>query len=517
MRSSRLPLLVSAASVLSIAVAVAAPASASPTGVVTAHAHASVTRYAVARHDCAAPRPGQLSCFAMRLVPASRTTPGAVALTTTARNAVPKGPSGFGLTPADLAKAYGYDRSKAVHQVVGIVDAFDDPNAATDLAGFEANYGMVGTGGLVKVGQSGSPTKLPKRDKAGWSSEESLDIDAVRAVCETCTILLVEANSARIRDLSAAAATAIRLGANEVSNSYGGSEKLSHMSKTVAARYSHHGVVVTASTGDAGWYGWGFAVGFKSQSSPSQPATLPGVVAVGGTHLALTPRAHRRNETVWNNFGPQAGRFENGKTNGGATGGGCSTINRAPIAQRHVKGFAKTGCGNKRLAADISADGDPQTGLDVLDTYYCGRACAPSAAQMPQWQTIGGTSLSSPLIAAMWALAGGAPGASRPAATLYARYATKGHAGVYDVRQGGNAYCDMLSAKACKRFHGAPIAVNQPHHYGRIDCRYTNSGKNIAVKHHSQCIATRGFDGPSGIGAPNTLRVFTPLPKPAVG
>jgi subtilase family serine protease len=436
-----------------------------------------------------------------------------MALPAPARNAVPKGPSGFGLTPADLATAYGYNRATPVHQVVGIVDAFDDPNAASDLAGFEANYGIVGAGGFVKVGQSGSATRLPRRDKSGWSGEESLDIDAVRSVCTTCTILLVEANSPKIKDLSAAAATAIRLGANEVSNSYGGSEKFSHMSKAVAARYRHAGVVVTASTGDAGWYGWGFAIGSKSQSSPSQPATLPSVVAVGGTHLALTSGGHRRKETVWNNFGAHAGLFLRGKTNGGATGGGCSTITRAPLAQRHVKGFAKTGCGNKRLAADISADGDPQTGLDVFDTYYCGRACGSSAAAMPQWQTVGGTSLSSPLIAAMWALAGGAHGASHPAATLYARYATKGHAGVYDVRQGGNAYCATLSVKSCKRLQGSPIQVNQPHHYGRIDCRYTDSGKNVAVKNHTQCVATKGFDGPSGIGTPTSLKVFTPLPR----
>jgi hypothetical protein len=513
MRSSRLPVLVSAAAVLSLAVAAAAPATASPTAIVTAHARTSVTRYAVAQHECAAPRPGALSCFAMRLVPASRTTPGAMALTTTARNAVPKGPSGFGLTPADLATAYGYNRLTPVQQTVGIVDAFDDPRAASDLAGFETNYGLTDTGLFVKVGQSGSTTHLPAKDKAGWSGEESLDIDAVRSVCATCTILLVEANSPRIKDLSAAAATAVRLGATEVSNSYGGAEKFNRMSKKVAARYAHPGVVFTASTGDDGWYGWGFATFGTSQSSPSQPATLPGVVAVGGTHLALTSSAHRRKETVWNNFGPHANPFLHGRTGGGATGGGCSLVTKASAAQRHVKGFARTGCGNKRLAADISADGDPQTGLDVHDTYYCGRrACGPRA-QMQPWQTIGGTSLSSPLIAAMWALAGGAQGASHPLATLYARYATKGHAGIYDVRQGGNAYCDTLSIKKCKRLGRSVIEVNQPHNYGRIDCRFANNGKNIALKHHSQCVATKGFDGPSGIGTPTKLTVFTPLPN----
>jgi hypothetical protein len=509
MRSSRLPALLSTGAVLCIAVAVAAPATASPApNAVPTHGRAA--QYTVARHECAAPRPGALSCYAMRLVPASRTTAGAQRLAASPA-AVPKGPSGFGLTPADLATAYGYNRLTPVVQTVAIVDAYDDPNAASDLAGFEANYGLTDTGLFRKVGQSGSATRLPAKDRAGWSGEESLDIDAVRSVCASCTILLVEANSARIRDLSAAAATAVRLGANEVSNSYGGAEKFNRMSKKTAARYAHPGVVFTASTGDEGWYGWGFAAtGPKSQSSPSQPATLPGVVAVGGTHLSLGSGAHRRKETVWNNFGPHANPFLHGRTGGGATGGGCSRFTKAPSWQRHVAGFAKTGCGNKRLAADISADGDPQTGLDVHDTYWCGRACGPKG-QMPQWQTVGGTSLSSPLIAAMWALAGGAAGARNPAATLYSRYATHGHAGVYDVRQGGNAYCDTLSTTACAHLGGAKIAVNQPTRYGRVDCRFTNSSKDKAIKHHTQCVAAKGYDGPSGIGAPSSLTVFTPL------
>jgi hypothetical protein len=510
MRSCRLPAVLSTGAVLSLAVAVAAPATASPApSALPTHGRAAVAaQYTVARHECAAPRRGQLSCYAMRLVPASKNTAGAQRLAATP-SSVPKGPSGFGLTPDDLQKAYGYDRTTPVVQTVAIVDAYDDPMAASDLAEFEANYQLADTGQFLKVGQSGSATHLPAKDRAGWSGEESLDIDAVRSVCGSCTILLVEANSARIRDLSAAAATAVRLGANEVTNSYGGSEKFSRMSKRIAARYAHPGVVFTASTGDEGWYGWGFAVFGKSQSSPSQPATLPGVVAVGGTHLSLGSSAHRRKETVWNNYGPHANPYLHGRSGGGATGGGCSRITRAPSWQRHVAGFAKTGCGNKRLAADISADADPQTGLDVHDSYYCGRACGPRGQSV--WQTIGGTSLSSPLIAAMWALAGGAAGARNPAATLYNRYATHGHAGVYDVRQGGNAYCDTLSTKACEHLGRSKIAVNQPTRYGTVDCRFTNSSKDKAIKHHTQCVAGKGFDGPSGIGAPSGLTVFAPL------
>jgi subtilase family serine protease len=137
----------------------------------------------------------------MRLVRASRNTPGARPLAATPAR-FPRGPSGVGLTPQDLATAYGYNRLAPVHQTVAIVDAYDDPKAAADLAGFEANYHIAKPGEFVKVGQRGSATHLPTADRTGWSAEESLDIDSVRAVCATCTILLVEANTARSKDLS---------------------------------------------------------------------------------------------------------------------------------------------------------------------------------------------------------------------------------------------------------------------------------------------------------------------------
>jgi hypothetical protein len=282
------------------------------------------------------------------------------------------------------------------------------------------------------------------------------------------------------------------------------------MTKKEAARYRHRGVVFTASTGDRGWYGWGTATtSSRSQSSPSQPATLPGVVAVGGTRLALTSNGHRAQETVWNNYGPQGRPFFAGRTSGGASGGGCSLITKAPAWQRHVAHYGRTGCGKKRLAADISADADPHTGLDVHDTYYCGQACGSSP--MPAWQSIGGTSLSSPLIAAMWALAGGARGIRHPAATLYKRFATRSHGHVYDVRQGGNGFCDTLKPKACQHGPNGTFHVNRPHGYGLVSCTFAHSTKNQPVKHHTQCVAAKGYDGPSGIGTPTGLKVFMPV------
>ena len=83
-------------------------------------------------------------------------------------------------------------------------------------------------------------------------------------------------------------------------------------------------------------------------------------------------------------------------------------------------------CGTHRLVADVSADADYLTGFDIYDTFNCGSACSPP---VPGWLTIGGTSLSSPLIAAMYGLAGGSHGVAYPALTLY------GHLGSTALRR----------------------------------------------------------------------------------
>ena len=516
MRSSRLPALLTAGIAVVAAMALAAPAvpaaavvPTAPSAVLPGRAAAPAgTHYAVVRPECRKPRAGQMGCYALRVTPATATTPGAQPMVARPASAFIDPDGGY--RPAALAAAYGYDpATPTTGQIVGIVDAYDDPNAAADLKVFDAHNDIpYNPAAFIKVGQDGPSGSLPARDRSGWSGEESLDIDAVRSVCQTCTILLVEADSPSNANLSAAAAEAIRLGATEVSNSYGGAERVNPLTATQRARYAHPGVVVTASTGDEGWYGWGFATSRsgRSQNSPSQPATLPGVVAVGGTTLRLTSSAHRKSETVWDSYGPRDRNYPES----GATGGGCSVLTAAPAWQRAVAGYARTGCGTKRLAADISADADPNTGLDVYDSYDCGAACRVVRGQAPpKWQQIGGTSLSSPLIAAMWALAGGAAGSTQPAETLYQRYAIHGHPGVFDVTRGGNAFCGGWTRTTCT--HHGKLAINRPGVYGRIDCRFTDNARNKVVPHHSQCLARKGYDGPSGIGAPSGLQVFTPI------
>ncbi len=138
--------------------------------------------------------------------------------------------------------------------------------------------------------------------------EISLDIESAHAVCQSCHILLVEAGElsghklrgpAEYENLEAAEATAVALGANEVSNSWGGPEA----SLEGDTAFNHQGIVITASGGDYGFRNWSnpFGGGFVDY-----PATSPHVVAVGGTRLTLGPEERGQQETVWNGSG--AGR-----------------------------------------------------------------------------------------------------------------------------------------------------------------------------------------------------------------
>lgn len=461
------------------------------------------TRYAQILEPCPAPEAGHATCFALVRKPVKAPTPGAAAGPgvrpyVVGGGAALAGPAG-GLTPEDLASAYGYSpAATGFGQTVGIVDAFDDPEIENDLGRFDAHYGLPpctsANGCLQKVGQTGSASSLPPADEEGWSVEITLDVETVHAACPNCKILLVEANDSNGANLAAAVNEAVALGATEVSNSYGGPELFDEATERGA--YNHPGLPIVASTGDDGYYGWDWVNEFgpfKGDEMPSTPAALPSVVAVGGTTLDLNPDGTRANETVWNNNGRGDAAGLASEEREGATGGGCSKLFAAQPWQQSVANFAATGCGGKRLDADVSAVADPLTGLDIYDSYACGPPCNFPRVE-GGWLTIGGTSLSAPLISSLYALAGGGRGVSDPAMTLYGHAADASSR--FDVTEGANGFCGGESTAEC----GEPNSV-----LGDVDCEGTTA-----------CNAAPGFDGPSGIGTPKGLALFEPLLPKAV-
>ena len=364
---------------------------------------------------CAAAKPGQATCFAMH-----RTT-GVVAHVKRGVNPAVT-VSGYG--PSDLDSAYNVPTTLGSGKTVAIVDAYDDPNAASDLSTYRSNFGLpactTANGCFKKVNQSGATTPLPSPN-TGWSSEIMLDLEMVSAICPNCHILLVEASSPTIANLGTAVNTAVAQGAVAVSNSYGGSESPFETSYD-NSYYKHPGVAIVASSGDSGY-------------TREYPAASPYVTAVGGTALSRASNARGWTESVWSTSSTEG------------AGSGCSAYEAKPSFQ------TDTGC-TRRTIADVSAVADPATGVAVYDSYGSGG-----------WTVFGGTSVASPIIGALYALANSAASGVYPNSYPY------GNPGaLYDVTTGHTATC-------------SPAYL---------------------------CTAQVGYDGPTGLGTPNGAAAFGP-------
>ena len=381
-----------------LSVAEAAPTTPAAAG------HAKVARL------CSAPKAGHAACFALRQV--SPAEPSGVKAAGVSPNATP---SGYG--PSDLRSAYALTATGSASQTVAIVDAYDDPNAESDLATYRAQYGLPActsaNGCFRKVNQSGAASPLPAAD-SGWAGEISLDLDMVSAICPGCHITLVEAKSSTMANLGKSVNTAVSLGAKYVSNSYGGSES-SSVTSYDSTYFNHPGVAITASSGDSDYDGG------------SYPATSKYVTAVGGTRLVRNSSARGWGETVWNTVSYTEG-----------AGSGCSRYIAKPSFQSGVT----TGC-SKRAESDVSAVADPATGVAVYQTYGGSG-----------WAVYGGTSAAAPIIASVYALAA-SPG-SAPNADPYA------HTGsLNDVTSGKNGTCGAPICTAGAGWDG-PTGLGTP-------------------------------------------------------
>ncbi len=345
----------------------------------------------------------------------------------------------------DLVSAYAIPTAGGDGVTVALIEFGDDPSAEDDLAVYRSQNGLPAcvslTGCFTKVDEYGnvlSPTysdgssgaasqPTPPPVDYGWAVETSLDLDMVSAACPKCKILLVEGNEGStiadfISDATNAMNTAANLGAKILSNSWQLPEQsavVDAMENALFQKLSNAGVSVFASSGDSG-----FGTGY--------PASSGYVIATGGTNLVKDGETDRGwSETAWS-FG----------------GSGCSAYIPKPAWQ------TDSAC-PQRMVADLSAVADPATGVavyfpeeilldDVGDTEIIG-----------VWGVIGGTSVSAPLIAGMWAASGLA---GTQAQSLYSDPASDFN----DITAGGNGICSNAY----------------------------------------QCSAVTGYDGPTGVGTP---------------
>jgi len=442
--AARAPRATAAAARTLVAVAVAVAALALGTAATAAQADPSPALYRTQRL-CEARSPGAASCEGVRLVARSLTS--ADLRSAAARQAreaaggqgpavTNKTPPGGGLGPESLHAAYALPNETftGTTQTIAVVDAYNDPTAEADLGVYDKHYGLPpctkANRCFNKVNQSGKTGPLPASN-GEWAVEESLDVDMAHAICESCHVLLVEADNEEFEALGTAVDTAVSMGATEISNSYAGVEG-SYVTAANAA-YDHPGVVITASSGDCGYRDeacGGAAANF--------PADSPDVVAVGGTALSQSGEAWT--STVWEDGGSD-----------------CAATFTAQPWQQDVAHFSETGCGTARASADVAADADPWTGVEVYDSTPAGNG-DPTG-----WIILGGTSASSPIVASEFGLAGGAHGVEFPAATLYSNIGDA--SALTDVTSGHNGTCSKTICKAAAGYDG-PTGVGSPYGLG---------------------------------------------------
>lgn len=280
------------------------------------------------------------------------------------RGLSPDAPAGW--SPENLEAAYDLpSASKGTGQIVAVVDAYDNPNVSTDLASYRSTFGLP-PANFTKYNQDGQTGDYPEGN-GDWGVEIDLDVEMLSASCPNCTIDLVEANSNGTKDLEAALTQAVKLGAHVVSVSWGceGSDCVDK------SYFRAKGVEYLASAGDGG-LGAGY------------PSAFDSVVAIGGTVLSKGGGGKRGwSESVFGGGGFGPGNW--------GTGAACSTVKK-PSWQHDP------GCSG-RTANDVSAVADPVTGVAVYDTY---------GDSGTGWRVDGGTSVATPLIGGIFALAGNA-------------------------------------------------------------------------------------------------------------
>ncbi len=327
--------------------------------------------------------------------------------------------------PLQFLRGYGLtgQAPSGTPPIIAIVDAYDNPYIASELAAYSSFYNIPplpdctkaiassASPCFLKVNQRGQASNYPPPDQ-GWGLEISLDVEIAHAICQNCSILLVEANSNSYRNLVTAEGTAVELGAAVVSNSWSSGEFKSETS--LDKYFAYPGVAVLFASGDGGY-----------KAGTQYPAASPYVTAVGGTTLYLNLDSSYNSESAWS-----------------GAGSGCSAYEAKPDWQ------PLTSCGSNRTVADVAADADPATGAAVYNTTFTGT---------PTWFWVGGTSLATPIVAGVYALSGPLPANIWESSLPYIRPP----ANLHDVTSGTNGSCGTYLCNAVPGYDG-PTGLGTP-------------------------------------------------------
>ena len=352
-------------------------------------------------------------------------------------------------TPAQIRAAYGLPAlpiagaslsaaqaaQMGAGQTIYIVDAQHDPNAAAELAAFNAKFGLptcttkpVATTAalplpaasatacefsVVYSTANGTMSGVAPAYDAGWATEITLDIQWAHATAPLARIVLIEAPDASLNSLLGAVKLANTMGPGIVSMSFGAAE--GNWTGSVDSVFTGAGMTYLAATGDSG-------------AAVSWPSVSSNVVAVGGTTLTYTGSG-TRSELSWS-----------------GTGGGVSAYTPIPSYQNStVPGVSSL---PRRAVADVAFNADPASGQYV--------AVQTPGTTAVSWLSVGGTSLSTPQWAGLVAIANsaraqaGKPALGAPHSVLYGQIAAVPgtYASVFsDITKGSDGTCALCTAK----------------------------------------------------------------------
>jgi subtilase family serine protease len=322
-----------------------------------------------------------------------------------------------GYTPFQFAQLYGFAAEWAndvtgTGQTIAVYElSAYDPG---DLATFLDCYGLTPT--ITPVAVDGGPT-------GGYDDEPTLDIEEAAAMAPGATIEIYQGPNNSTGPIDTYQQIADDDTASVVSTSWGTCESDPSgdpsAEQPIFEQMAAQGQTIVSAAGDSGSSDCNGIT--NNDPAVDDPASQPYVTGVGGlTVNNIDPL----DETVWNT------PVKSGDP--GAGGGGVSILWSRPTWQVAPGIAAGT---TMRMVPDLSTDADPDSGFVQ---YYTGTGAGQCHQNCDAgWNSVGGTSIGSPMVSAMVAVAAQACGTGRLGfinPSLYAMAST----GFNDVTSGSN-------------------------------------------------------------------------------
>jgi subtilase family serine protease len=401
-----------------------------------------------------------------------------------------------GYEPKQYQSAYG-ETDLLKHGIdgrgvtVAITDAYASPTIVKDTTIYNSRHGLP----AWKRGQFSQITPGPNGygqiddcGASGWYGEETLDVESVHSMAPGAKVVYVGGADCNAGLDNAWAATIDNHVADIVTNSWGfANDVVDQTSLDFYSQFSIEaaltGITVDFSSGDDGDQTEGGTQ--PALKTVDFPADLPYVTGVGGTSVGIDKHNNRAFEYGWQNA--YYSLSDDGKSwvdeaysSGG--GGGTSVIFPQPFYQRGVVPDAISkywGGKAMRTVPDISMPGDPNTGLRVGQTQTF-----PDGVYYDEYR-IGGTSLASPLLAGVQAVA-----------SQKAHHKVGFANPLYYKESGTSAIKDIVAPK-----HPVyQVRVNL------VDGQDTKQGTETLLQdidvQTSTIHSTRGYDAETGVGSP---------------